>query len=133
MAFVMDASLALCLIMNDETTIKADEILDLLDTGRALVPPIWNFEVRNALLVGMRKGRIDQADISAKLTDLSRLPIDVDPTPNHDRTLELAIQHGLTQYDASYLELAIRHRAPLLTLDKALAKAADNEEVLATL
>jgi predicted nucleic acid-binding protein len=32
-------------------------------------------------------------------------------------------------YDASYLELAVRSRAPLATLDAALAKAAEEEGV----
>jgi len=33
-------------------------------------------------------------------------------------------QHGLTAYDASYLELAVRHNLPIATSDKALSKAA---------
>ena len=33
-------------------------------------------------------------------------------------------QHKLTAYDASYLELAIRHGLPIATFDTALMKAA---------
>ena len=40
--------------------------------------------------------------------------------------------HRLTAYDASYLELALRRRLPLATLDAALARAA-TAEGLATL
>ena len=36
-------------------------------------------------------------------------------------------QHGLSFYDAVYLELAIRHSAPMATLDRTLARAADAE------
>ena len=32
--------------------------------------------------------------------------------------------HGLSAYDAAYLELSIRHNAPLATLDDKLQKAA---------
>lgn len=37
---------------------------------------------------------------------------------------DLAQAHGLTAYDAAYLELARRSRRPLATLDKALREAA---------
>jgi predicted nucleic acid-binding protein len=36
----------------------------------------------------------------------------------------LAIEHGLSGYDAAYLELAIRKGLPLATLDEDLQKAA---------
>jgi len=39
-------------------------------------------------------------------------------------TLRLAGEHGLSVYDAMYLELALRMRLPLATLHKALATAA---------
>jgi predicted nucleic acid-binding protein len=36
----------------------------------------------------------------------------------------------LTSYDAAYLELALRRRAPLVTLDCELARAARTQNVL---
>jgi predicted nucleic acid-binding protein len=36
----------------------------------------------------------------------------------------MAEQYGLTVYDAAYLELAMRERTPLMTLDNDLRKAA---------
>jgi predicted nucleic acid-binding protein len=41
----------------------------------------------------------------------------------------LARRHGLTFYDAAYLELAKRERIPLATLDDGLADAARAEQV----
>lgn len=40
------------------------------------------------------------------------------------RVSELAVTHGLTVYDATYLELAQRERIPLATKDGALRDAA---------
>jgi predicted nucleic acid-binding protein len=37
----------------------------------------------------------------------------------------LAERHGLSTYDASYLELALRQGCGLITLDRALAEAAN--------
>jgi predicted nucleic acid-binding protein len=57
---------------------------------------------------------------------LSNLPIAVD-TDGLDRAFysvrTLARSSGLTSYDASYLELAMRLGLPLATLDKDLANA----------
>jgi len=56
----------------------------------------------------------------------------VDPdTPGRALTYAwpLAAQHGLTTYDAAYLELAIRRGLPLATLDVSLARAARAEGV----
>jgi predicted nucleic acid-binding protein len=40
------------------------------------------------------------------------------------KTLDLAMQYGLSTYDAAYLELALRRGVPLATLDSALIAAA---------
>jgi len=41
----------------------------------------------------------------------------------------LARRHGLTVYDASYLELAERSTAPLATLDVTLGQAAQRDNI----
>ena len=41
-----------------------------------------------------------------------------------DDVLPLAMQYALSIYDAAYLELALRTKAPLATLDAGLARAA---------
>ena len=48
-----------------------------------------------------------------------------DQTPNHafGTVLDLARSQRLSAYDASYLELAMRHGLPLATKDKGLARA----------
>jgi len=43
--------------------------------------------------------------------------------------LEIAREHGLSVYDASYLELAIRRALPLATFDRRLHEAATNTGV----
>jgi predicted nucleic acid-binding protein len=62
----------------------------------------------------------------AFLESLADLPIEIeDPTRAQvfDSVRALAGQHKLTAYDASYLELAIRHKLPIASLDNALARA----------
>jgi len=66
------------------------------------------------------------------LSDLSDFPIHVDPETHRQAwgmTARLAERHGLTVYDAAYLELALRRGLPLATLDEDLRTAARTEKV----
>jgi predicted nucleic acid-binding protein len=73
------------------------------------------------------KGRITEDKAGAFLESLGDLPIEIE-NPTRARMFvsvrALVGQHKLTAYDASYLELAIRHRLPIATSDKALTNAA---------
>jgi predicted nucleic acid-binding protein len=62
------------------------------------------------------------------------LPIEVEfepPARVFDSVTNLAIRYDISVYDASYLELAIRDGLPLATLDKELARAAQEAGVVA--
>ena len=53
--------------------------------------------------------------------------LDIRVAPDHDNAsalLALARGHGLTAYDAAYLDMALRTGLPLATLDGRLAAAA---------
>ena len=78
----------------------------------------------NALLVAERRGRIPREGVSERLEALRELPILTDRSADLESTLELAMAHQLSFYDALYLELATRLDAALATLDQALATAA---------
>ena len=85
---------------------------------------LWWFEVRNALLVGERRGRMDATQVAEIVAQLDALPIHLDREPDGHAIIALARAHRLTFYDAAYLELARRLDAPLATLDRKLAAAA---------
>jgi predicted nucleic acid-binding protein len=126
-SLVLDASMAMAWLFADETTDATEAIFDEVAVNGAIVPAIWSLEVANGLQKAMRRGRISSAERELALSQLRNLPIEVDPQ-THRRawgaTLELADGHGLTPYDASYLELASRTKKPLATLDGNLARAA---------
>ena len=54
---------------------------------------------------------------------------DVEEATRHRTTVRLAERHGLTAYDAAYLELALRQVLPLATLDRELRAAASSDGV----
>ena len=123
---VIDASVALAWCFPDEASDYADDVLVALDGRTAMVPAIWSLEITNALLVGERRKRIRQPEVRRFVELLKGLSILEDGQPFADTVsniLPLAREHDLSAYDAAYLDVAIRHGAPLATLDKALQKA----------
>jgi predicted nucleic acid-binding protein len=128
MAFVLDASVTVVWTFADERP-KASHVLARLHDEEAVVPGLWWFEVRNALIVNERRQRISEAQTADSLRDLARLRIVVDHAPDEPSLLALTRRHRLTVYDAAYLELAMRENIPLASLDTALLRAARAEKV----
>lgn len=124
----LDASIAIAWVL-ETTNDRAQLAREMVGNGRAIVPRLWWFEVRNALLVNERRGRLDAAMSESFLKELSRLPIGFDDAPDETSVLGLARRRRPTVYDAAYLELALREAVPLATLDGALAGAARAEGV----
>ncbi len=126
--FVLDCSAALAWVFGDEATAESERLLDDLTNGaRAWVPSLWHLELANVMLGAVRRKRIDQAGVEGFLTQLGAYDIRVDgeTVPRAwTKTLDLAQQHGLSAYDAAYLELALRRGLPLASTDSALVAAA---------
>jgi predicted nucleic acid-binding protein len=124
---VLDCSVALAWCFPDEQAPYPQSVLDSLAATAAAVPSLWFLEVANALLVGERRGRCTAADVATWLGFLGALPIHADPETTArawSDTLRLARTYNLSAYDASYLELAVRHGLPLAALDGKLKNAA---------
>ncbi len=125
---VLDASVAVAWCFEDESTRFTEGVLDLLSAGtEVLTPAIWPFEVANALLVAERRKRITLAQVTALLQRIAGLRISVDPIQPgtaFNQILSIARQSGLSEYDAAYVELALREALPLATLGDKLRRAA---------
>lgn len=130
--FVLDCSITMAWCFEDESTSHTDAILETLNNATAIVPAIWSLEVANVLLMSQRKKRITEAQSASFIDTLSMLPIVIDSSTT-SRAMHsifvLANQLDLTIYDGAYLELAIREKTPLFTLDKGLIKAAKKMNV----
>ncbi|MCZ8130187.1 MAG: type II toxin-antitoxin system VapC family toxin [Steroidobacteraceae bacterium] len=126
-AFVLDVSVALAWCFRDESSPETAALLRRLATDRALVPPLWGYEVANMLGLARRRSRLDEASLAEALALLDGLPIEIDPDSADAAlrsTLALAVSAGLPAYDAAYLELARRRSVPLATRDAELRRAA---------
>jgi predicted nucleic acid-binding protein len=123
---VVDASITLSWRFDDEKTEATDDVLDHVANLGAIAPSLWRLEVANGLQIAVRGGRITPDYVEISLRELSKLPVVIDSETAANAwtaTLSLARTHGLTLYDAAYLELAHRLALPLASLDRELRAA----------
>jgi predicted nucleic acid-binding protein len=127
MSLVIDASMTIAWLFHDERSEAAQAVLRRVAAEGARVPALWRLEVANVLRNAVRRGRCDDGYADRSLRRLARLQIIADgETDRHawNTTRELSRGHDLTLYDASYLELALRHQETLASRDAALVAAA---------
>ena len=129
MAIVLDVSIAAAWCFPDEQADAAEQALDELPQLGGVIPGIFRYEIRNVLVVNERRGRIDQAGSARFLMRLRDLRLLQDDAHDEDTVMALARKHGLSAYDAAYLETALRRGDSLATLDRDLANAASTEGV----
>lgn len=123
---VIDASALAGWLLPDEV---GPDISSIFAQGRGIAPWLLWVELRNILVVIERKGRIEESESNEILAAVDALGISLDSTADSDHVMALARRHGLSAYDSTYLELALRRRAPIASLDKALVAAARREKV----
>ena len=126
---VLDASVTASWLLDDEMEPRAALVSERLAQDGALVPQLWHLEVRNALVVAERRGRISAHQMNERVRALADLPVTTDTEPDLDAALALARSHDLSMYDALYLEVAQRYETALATLDDRLGRAAAAEGV----
>ncbi|MGQ0633931.1 MAG: type II toxin-antitoxin system VapC family toxin [Planctomycetaceae bacterium] len=125
--FVLDCSVVFAWYFSDEADVWADSVAQSLAGAQAIVPAHWPLEVANTLLMGERRKRSTEAQATAFVGYIQNLPIEIDDstaTQAWSVTLSHARTQGLSAYDAAYIELAMRRRLPLATLDSELKRAA---------
>jgi predicted nucleic acid-binding protein len=105
----------------------ADSILARLASGDdAVVPVLWFYEVSNVLGREQNRGTLAAPKADEFIAELQSLNIAADAESEariFTDVHRLALAYRLTSYDAAYLELAIRRRLPLATLDDDLRRA----------
>ena len=127
--FVLDASVALAWTLDDSVPASAVRAKQALLSGtKAVAPALWHLEIANGLAMAERRRILNSSDATLALLQLEQLcarsiEIEADIVPMR-QALTTARAYQLSAYDAVYLDLALRSRLPLATLDLALRKAA---------
>lgn len=117
---VLDASALAALLFGEP---EAEAVAARLDCARLVAPRLLLFELANVCLMKCRRHPDRSAMLLAGFGLYRRLEIET-VAVDHTGVIDLALKTRLTAYDASYLWLANKLRAELVTLDKELGRAA---------
>lgn len=115
---------------NSSNLAYTDKVLKSMEQGHIspIAPFILTMEFPNVLhtLVqrGELKGKIETALIHFEHLGFDIIGAEYSAALYIQAISELCSIYAISAYDAAYLELAIRQKCPLLTLDKKLLKAA---------
>ena len=126
---VLDSSVTLGWVLRVEQSAQADATLEQVAKIGGTAPALWWVEVRNVLVIAERRGRLTPKDTAVAVRALDALGIHLDHAPDNASLFRLARTHGLSAYDALYLELAVRQQRPLANLDRKLSAAAQAEDI----
>jgi len=132
MSLVLDSSVALAWVYAEEATPAVLRVFGDVKLQGAWVPGLWRWEIANVLQLNVRHGRHPGDFRDGALATLALLSIKVDAEADRQAwsaTMHLAERHGVTVYDAAYLEIASRRKIALATLDRQLRAAATSEGV----
>ena len=117
---VVDASAMAALLFGEP---EAERVSALLANSRLVAPTLLGFELANVCLIKCRRHPDQDASLRMAFGMRARMQVE-EIEIDQDENLALAAATGLTAYDASYLWLARRLDAELVTLDRQLGKAA---------
>jgi predicted nucleic acid-binding protein len=129
---ILDVSQIAAWLLGEPTTADATALDRILRDEMIVVPSHWPVEISNVLRTRMRAGQLSIADVHTIIDRLDELTIQVEPHLDLDEigpVAHFALSHDLTTYDAAYVQLALRHQAPLATLDSAMRRAAMNLKI----
>ena len=116
-AKVLDASVLGALIFGEP---RAKEALSLLEGAELYAPPLLAYELTSVA----RKKALKYPQLRERISEALEIGLSLDinwTEVDHLEVLRLALETGLTTYDASYLYLARTPGIPLVTFDERLA------------
>lgn len=128
---VIDCSMFMASLLDDESNPLAKRLSYDLAQGnqQAVVPRLFFIECSNVVVSNIRRGRITKQQAERYLTLFSHTPLIVEEQWDIKSVSALALEEGLSVYDAIYLHTALIRDIPLATLDKKLEKAARKHRV----
>jgi predicted nucleic acid-binding protein len=118
---IIDASVVLRAFFPDEAQLDAQSLIRDHVSGRVqlVAPTLLTYEVANAVLQAVRRGRVTGEDAEAILVAVEGLGIETEPV-SWQQMLPLARRFDRSAYDAAYLALAEARGEPLVTGDEKL-------------
>jgi len=125
MDIVIDTSALVAVIAGEP---ERNRIVELASGNRLIGPGSIPWEVGNAFSAMLKKNRITLKEAHQGLAIFHDIPIRY-VRVDYAQVLTIAHKTNMYAYDAYFMDCAIRHSAPLLTLDRKLLTAAKTLEI----
>ena len=113
MNIVVDANIYLAVILNEP---EKQAIIEHTKGIELISPEVLPYEIGNALSAMLKRKRLSEDQIIESFDIFNMIPLNLEPV-NIAKALNIACKFNIYAYDAYYLELSERLKAPLLTLD----------------
>lgn len=122
---VVDASFVVPILVDETYSEFAHQVMRATGAEPLAAPTLLHWEVANVLWKKLIRSELDETQAIEAGVIFERLAIELSPpTEQVELLAQAGVDNGLTAYDAAYLALAVRERAPLATTDEDLAQAA---------
>ena len=125
MDIVIDTSALIAVIVGEP---ERHRIIELTNGNTLIGPGSIPWEIGNAFSAMFKQNRLTLDEAKKGLAIFDSIPLRYSKTDSVN-ALKISKQINLYAYDAYCLDCAIRHQAPLLTLDQKLRTAAKNLKV----
>jgi predicted nucleic acid-binding protein len=122
---VVDASVALAAVLLEPLHSQALAVLEksAAPGSRGLCPDVFDTECAAGIVKAVRQGRLDTGLIERTWSSVAGLPLDRHPaTEIGADALQVALDHGISAYDAMYVALSLSTGLPLVTADNRLVR-----------
>jgi predicted nucleic acid-binding protein len=120
MDIVIDTSALIAVIVDEP---ERDKIINLTAGNTLIGPGSIPWEIGNAFSSMFKQNKVNLDEANKGLIIFSGIPIRFVET-DFFKSISLAKQVNIYAYDAYILDCALKHSAPLLTLDRRLKQAA---------
>ena len=117
---LIDTSAIIAVIANEP---EKKKLIELVDGYSLIAPKSVYWEIGNAFSAMLKRGRVTLKQVESALGVFNEIPVRYVDVDLHE-SLVVAGQHGIYAYDAYLLASAMRYKAPLLTLDRQMARMA---------
>ena len=128
MNYIIDCSFSSALFLPDEKSdLVRDFFIKIKNDDNIFIPLLWWYETSNVLNTSIKRKRLSHADVASIIELFEQLRIDTDYESGADfskKIFEISQLYSVSSYDAVYLELALRKKGRLMTLDRELLDAA---------
>jgi predicted nucleic acid-binding protein len=125
--YVVDASVGIKLFVEEEFSEQAHALFSYLAAeppAELYIPDLFYIECTNILLKYTRRFGRSLEDSQSDVADIKLLSLKPSSTAElMEDALLLALENGLTAYDACYAVLSQKLEVPLITADEQLSKA----------